>query len=647
MKSIEKQLSSYVEGNGPRVSYEVLSLHADRNANELIHIIFKVINDELNSVTGVGNLDRIRELVQNIGILLSNYDTINRKVVSRKLRKLDEKIDRLKIENRRKFVDIEHAYQELEKVRLELEKIEEQAQEKDTRQYDFMNYLTTTVRNITYLEYTFSKMPWLVNIKDKEEVPLIRNIIGKFIDSVVEGEEENILYYNNLISLILSQKNFHNNENEKQICLNFLYTAINQLSIGKKQAKKNKRKIEWLNSLINTIKGTRTKDSQIELVAEKYNIQVYFNEDILSQAKLVKAPKTGEMTDRKVVEEYVITIDGDRAIEIDDALSCRKLDNGNYLLGVHIASILGYFPYESEIVQTAISRNRSIYLPKKYQIAEDDYNRTIPIFPYDFSAKAASLLPEEPRLTRSYFFEIDSEGNIVNEYFEKTIIKSNRKTTYHEVDQILEKGSPNKDLEETIKNLQVITNLLEKQYQGTELYEQVKGNSEDYSDLRVKRVGAEKIVYQTMLLTGNRVAEFFANSEEKYPCLYRIHEVNEENIEKIQAMLENLTSTYGGDQYQKLYQLIEGIYPKGWYGTAGSHDGLGLEHYCHCTSGLRRGADIVVEHALEVCYDKIPNQNEIDFLTREIEQKAHEINAKQNPIDWFIKDYKRSFRRRH
>ncbi len=647
MKNLEKQLSNFVKGNGPRVNYDTLCAYANRNPNEVIHILFKVINDELNSVTGVGNLDKIRELVQSVGILLANYDEINRKVVSRKLRKLDEKIDRLKIENRRKFVDLENAYQELEKVRLELEKIEEQAQEKDTKQYDFMNYLTNGVRNITYLEYTFAKMPSLVNIKDREEIPLIRNVIERFVESVKEEKEEDILYYNNLISLIISQKNFHNNEHEKQNCLNLLYTAINQLSIGKKQAKKNKRKIEWLNNLINTLKGTKTKDSQIEIVAEKYNIQVHFNEDLLSQARLVRTPKIGEMTDRNVVEDYVITIDGDRAVEIDDALSCRRLPNGNYLLGVHIASILGYFPYESDMVQTAISRNRSIYLPKKYQITEDDFNRTIPIFPYEFSVIKASLVPEKPRLTRSYFFEITPEGNIVEEHFEKTIIKNNRKTTYHEVDQILEQGSPNKDLEETIKNLQAVTNILEAKYQGTELYEQVKGSSEDYSDLRVKRIGAEKIVYQTMLLTGNRVAEFFANSKEGYPCLYRVHEVNEENIEKLEAMVENLTNTYGGDQYQKLYQLIEGIYPKGWYDTSGSHAGLGLDHYCHCTSGLRRGADIVVEHALEVCYDNTPTPREIDLLSAEIESKAKQINAKQNPIDWFVKDYRRSYRRRH
>ena len=216
MRNIERQLKSFVNGTGPKITYDTLCAYADRSPNEVIHILFKVINDELNSVTGIGNLNKIKELVQSIGIILANYDGINRGVVARKLRKLDEKIDRLKIENRKKFLDIQNAFQELEKVRLELEKLESQTAEKDTKQYDFINYLATKVRNITYLECTFSKMPNLVNIRDKEEVPLIRNMVEKYIESVKEDKEEDVFYYSNLISLIISRKNFNNNEKEKQ-----------------------------------------------------------------------------------------------------------------------------------------------------------------------------------------------------------------------------------------------------------------------------------------------------------------------------------------------------------------------------------------------------------------------------------------------
>ena len=77
----------------------------------------------------------------------------------------------------------------------------------------------------------------------------------------------------------------------------------------------------------------------------------------------------------------------------------------------------------------------------------------------------------------------------------------------------------------------------------------------------------------------------------------------------------------------------------------GRHSGLGLEHYCHCTSGLRRAADIVAEHALEVCYDKTPTEEELEELRRDIEEKIRIINEKQKPIEWFAKEYKKVNRR--
>ena len=645
MKNIEKSLTNFVKGNGPRVSNDTLCTYASKDANEMINILFSIINKELETVTGAESLDKVRELLKCISIVIVNTEDVNRKIVARKLRKLDEKIDCIKRENRNKFTDLENAYKELEKTRKEMNEIVVTTEKKETKQYDFIQYLTSAIKNITYLEYTFHKMPSLVNVKDKEEISLIRNVINQYMKSIIDGQEDS-LYYNNLISLIISQKSFRITDQEKRKCLEDINKNIDKLSISKRDLKKNKEKIEKLNTLIKLIKGEEEKEEKIDVLASKYNISVYFSEALKEDAILLKTPKIGEKTDREVVDEYIITIDGDNVIEIDDALSCRKLPNGNYLLGVHIASILGYFPYESEIVNEAINRNHSIYLPRKYQDRNNDFNRTIPLFPYEFSTYKASLITACPRLARSYFFELDQCGNIVNEEFKKTIITSNKKCTYKEIDKVLKEGSTNKDLQQTIDYLQEVTDILDKKYKGTELYEQVKENMEDYSDLRVKRVGAEKIVYQTMLLTGNRVAEFFANSKEGYPCLYRVHEVNEKDARKLQAMIDNLTKTYGGDQYKKLYQIIEGIYPKGWYDLSGSHDGLGLEHYCHCTSGLRRAADIVVEHALEVCYDQNPTDKQLDVLYEEIKKRAAEINAKQDPIEWFVKDYKRAYSKR-
>ena len=147
-----------------------------------------------------------------------------------------------------------------------------------------------------------------------------------------------------------------------------------------------------------------------------------------------------------------------------------------------------------------------------------------------------------------------------------------------------------------------------------------------------------------MLLTGNRVAESFSNNG--YPCLYRVHQKNQTNTQGIKERLDILIKKCKKNQYQKLYQLVDGLYPKGWYSMSGSHEGLGLDHYCHCTSNLRRSADVVMEHALEVCQDKKPTDQELVLLEKEIQTQANMINAKEEPIDWFVKEYKRNYARK-
>ena len=644
MKNIEKSLSNFVKGNGPKVSEEELCTYANKNedsADELIDILFNVIRSELDTVTGSESLWRVGELCKCISIVLHTNDNVDRKKVARRLNKLDERIDIIKLENKNKFQDKNNAYRELEDVREKLEEVSNDNKIKETKQYDFIKYLIDEEHDVTYLEYTFKKMPNLVNVKDKEEVSLFRNVTKKYLESIFDENDEDTLYYNNLLSLILSQKSFNLSSSEKRKTLDLIYSGIDRLSIKKKQAKKNKDKILWLDNLANVVKGEES-ENKTEQLSNKYNISIHFDQDILEKAKLVRI--SPEDNSRMRVDDYIITIDKENAVEIDDALSCRVLPNGNYLLGVHIASVLGYFPYNSDIVDQAITRTRSIYLPNRYRECEDDFNRTIPIFPYEFSAKTASLIEGSDKLTRSYFFEIDKDGNIVNQTFKKTILENNKKTSYSEIDKILESGSDDKKLEEVVFNLEKVTEILDKRYKGEMIYENIKASTDDYSDLRVKRAGSERIVYQAMLLTGNRVADFFA--ENGYPCLYRVHEVNAEDSKKLQAMIDNLTKTYGGESYQKLYQLIDGIYPKGWYDIEGSHMGLGLDHHCHCTSELRRGADIVVEHALEVCYDKNPTDRELIKLEEEILLRKNEINSKLDPIEWFVKDCKRAYQKR-
>ena len=644
MKSIEKSLTNFLVGTAPRVSEEVLIDYASKSkekANEIIDILFNVINHDLDSYTGVKSLEKTRDLLKCVSTVMLNNSDVDRGIVARRTLKLDYKLEHLTESNKNKIIDFDNADSEIEKTRLAVDAVSDHTMNTETKQYDVIDLLVNGIKDMAVIEKTFSKWSSIVNAKDKEGICLFHNMVIKYMNSVGTGNEEDALYYSNLLTLIMTQKSFKLSDKDKRACLEVIYTAINKMSCNKSKKKKNILHIEFLSNLVDGIKGEE-KEVKIDELSKKYNISISFEPEIINQVSTIKT-KVGTMTDRIVVDDYTITIDKDGAVEIDDALTCRKLPNGNYLLGVHIASVLGYFPYESEVVQEAINRNRSIYLPTKYQSKDDDYNRVIPIFPYEFSAKAASLVAGENKLARSYFFEIDKNGNVIREEFRKTIVMSDVNTTYEQVDEVLRKGSKDKELERVVNCLYELTNILDKKYKVSDIYEKVKNSADDFSELPVKNIGSQKIINKMMMLTGNRVANFFA--ENNYPCLYRVHEVNESNIIKLQAMIDNLNRTYG-EQFEQLFSLLNGLYPKGWYDVKGSHYGMGLEHYCHCTSGLRRAADIVVEHALEVCYDREPTPEDLVKLQNEIDSVVDRINAKQSPIDWFIRDYKAAYQKR-
>lgn len=640
--NIEKALSNYLQRKGPKISDRDFCTYVENTDKDIVNVIFKLINDEIDAIDEKKELDRVVEVIRLLELAMSNGTEVKRKVVSRKIKKLNEKMDRIMLENRSKFSNPRKINSEFNKVRRALESLGEINEAEDSKQFSFMKFLIEETRNVTYLEYTLKKMPSLANVRDKEEVSLFRNLIIRYLQSVMEENEEDTLYFKNLITLLRTQRSFTLTEQEKKKCLEEVYKILDKMNITKRAQKSNSKKISQLSKLVEYLKGSTNEKKDVQSVASKYNIEVFFNPTVLEKAKLTGESKEGEMTDREVVDDYVISIDGPGAIEIDDGISCKKLPNGNYLLGVHIASVLGHFDYNSDIVQQAIERGQSIYLSTKYQQKKDDYESVIPLFPYSFSADKGSLIENEPRLARSYYFEIDKDGNVVNERFIKSIVRNNKQLTYNDVNRIIEKGTSDLKLAEVIDNLQEVTARIEKRFNVDSLYEMIKENTDEYSSLRVGVSKSENIIYRAMLLTGTRVAEYF--SKMNLPMIYRVHYIDEDKNQKIRDMLETLNKTYGTDSFKNLYQLIEGVYPKGWYQNEGRHSGLDLDHYCHCTSPLRRAPDIVVEHLLEECYDKKPTEEELEKLREEVASKIIEINSKISIIDYFVKEYRKKNR---
>lgn len=650
-RSVEKVIRGKISNN-EFYSDEVFDDY-NLNTQSGIETIIDVLNDELpieyKSNKNIENLDC---LFEELKTEIIRTDELNKKLIRKKLVKLSLKIDRIISERKNYIYNLEYEIPILESYIEQLDDIIVELENKENKKYELLSMLMDE-QQLDHIELAFNKYPGFVNIKNKDEESLFRVVINRYLDSALEQDEENILFYSNLIALLQNQKSFSLSCSEKRECLEDIHKALNSVSYNKKKSKKYKDTIEWINHLLLIMEPniqkreitSKDKKQQIDILTNKYDVNTVFDESILELVDQIKSPlEVEEYPDRRVVDDYLITIDGSEAIEIDDGISCKKLQNGNYLLGVHIASVLGYFDYNSEIVQEAINRVHSIYLPKNYQDKDNDFNKVIPILPFAFSADKASLLPGDYKLARSYYFELDYAGRVINRKFEKTIIKSSKKTTYDEINDVLEKGTANLSLNELVNNLSNVATILENKYNASILYQEVKKQKDNPTDLKVINQGAQKLVYYSMMQVGEEVAKFFYDNS--YPFPFRTLEIDTQTSKQLESMVKNVTTTYGGRAYNKLYQLISGLYPKAQYARSGRHDGLDLDYYGHATSELRRAIDILVEHALEICYDKEPTEEELRELSNEVDRVIAIVNNKTKKIEWFTNEYKILTKRR-
>ena len=374
--------------------------------DDMVKILFNILDKELDNLT-LNSVHNMHSIIEYLIYILKECDDASKSYITYKLKKIYEKIDRVLIEKKNNLSDFEKDSNDLKSVQEKIEFYNDEISNITTKHYNFINFLIEEIKNLEYIEIAISKVPSLVNTKDEDGKPIINSFLMRYFDNVLEEDEYNKLYYENIISLFLTKDELHLKFNEKEQLIKDIYSFIFKISVSKKNIKKYKNEINWLKNLITYLKTSKEEKIDINTLASKYKIKIDFEDYLIDSIKVAKVPESDERdTSRVYVDDYLITIDKNSTVEIDDALSCRKLENGNYLLGVHIASVLSYFEYESAIVDEAISRVHTIYLKNRYRREKDNYNKIIPIFPYEFSSKVASLLPNEARYARSYYFEI-------------------------------------------------------------------------------------------------------------------------------------------------------------------------------------------------------------------------------------------------
>jgi ribonuclease R len=326
-------------------------------------------------------------------------------------------------------------------------------------------------------------------------------------------------------------------------------------------------------------------------------------------------PRRRDMRDRTTC-----TIDPLDAKDFDDAISFHTLENGNFEIGIHIADVSHYVREGEAIDIEAQSRGTSVYL----------VDRVIPMLPEELSNDLCSLRPNEDRLAFSAVFEMTRAGEIKNEWYGQTIIHSNKRFTYEEAQEVLDKGEG--VMHEELSILMDIGRILRKERykDGAIAFDQPEVKFElapDGTPIRVyQKVRTETMlmIEDYMLLCNKRVAEYVYNHTKKKgrdaAFIYRIHDVpNPEKIEDLAIFLHALGYEFkahkgivNASDINKLLKEIEGTtlenliktatirsMAKAIYSTKNiGHFGLAFRYYTHFTSPIRRYPDLMAHRML-------------------------------------------------
>jgi len=387
-------------------------------------------------------------------------------------------------------------------------------------------------------------------------------------------------------------------------------------------------------------------DVEMHAILAEFNLPYRFPAEVEKQAENIPEAISGE--EIKARRDFrnipTFTIDPADAKDFDDALSLRKMENGNLEVGVHIADVTHYVEKKSLLEEEARERATSVYL----------VDRVVPMLPEKLSNGVCSLRPHEDKLCFSAVFELDGDARILNEWFGKTVIHSDRRFSYEEAQEVIETGKG--DMQEEILTLHRLAGKLREERfgQGSFAFDRVEKFDIDKTGkpLRVyfkENKESNQLIEEFMLLANRKVAEKIGKKGKKARTfVYRIHDKpNQEKLEKLSMLVTRFgykLKTTGPGVSGSMNNLLEGIrgkkeqnlietlairaMAKAKYATGNiGHYGLAFPWYTHFTSPIRRYPDMMV-HRLLYAYlngESSKNRDKYEALcvhSSEMEQRA-------------------------
>ncbi len=598
-----KKIKNILENENDVKFNKLCAVLNTQDTEEMIYLIVDELEEELYNYKNEKNSSRMERGIEIIINLVKRTKNIDIDSVIEMLENLSDEIDDRIYSHPEKYnkKDLKSIMYTLEELSNTLYIFDDEENSK----YKFLEYVIFEKKNFYYIKNVINYFPEMINCIDIYGNSLICNVILRYLDLINKQTlNTDTYYFDKVIDILLSDKSLKFSDDDKATCLSKLYNILANLK--DKDQLYNLKKILLINLKEDLLESRKDK-YRLKLLKEKYNIKEGFDRDILKQ--LEPDEDYQNSIPKQEIDDYIISIDGDYATEIDDALSATKLPNGNYLLGVHIASVTSYFDYNSLIVQNALEREENIY----------ERDKIISIFPKEYSSNKGSLLQGTKRFAESHYFEIQPNGIIIDAGNRKSIITNSKKTTYKEVSQVIEEGSYDKEFENTVKNLVDITKIISKRYDYHTSLEE-----EPASAL------AHDIVNYCMILHNEFIA--IDSYENNRPIAYLVQEESEEPDEILKELSQKI-----GEGNSAFHQQIFCYEEESKYAKEGKHKGLKLDHYVQCSSPLRRSVDILNQRSIDLFYYGYGTDEERKQFRRELKSRIKKLNKQKENIKNYIK----------
>ncbi len=391
-------------------------------------------------------------------------------------------------------------------------------------------------------------------------------------------------------------------------------------------------------------------------IIKQFDLPTDFDDLVYKQVEnipteVLEEEKTGRLDLRNI---QTVTIDGEDAKDLDDAITIQKLENGNYKLGVHIADVTHYVKEGTSLDREALKRGTSVYL----------VDRVIPMLPHKLSNGICSLNQKEDRLALSCIMEIDKNGNVQNHQIVETLINVDKRMSYTIVNDVLtNENSPyledNKEFLNMFKTMEELRNiLLQKRIKRGAIefdFEEAKiildENRKPKEIKLYERNVATSIIEEFMLAANETVAEHYYWLE--LPFVYRSHE--EPDIEKIEEMAEFISkfgyklkgSNIHSKAFQKLLDKAKGTpeemiisrvvlrsFKQARYTFRNEgHFGLAANYYCHFTSPIRRYPDLQIHRIIKENINGKLDEKRINNLSKKLPDVCLKCSNRERVAD--------------